>query len=248
MGAAAISEPESGGDPSRMLTTADKSENGYVIKGVKGPVTNAPVADLFLVVAATDEDAGKDGLSAFLVEKAEGVKVEGIELGFLPTSPHGRVILEDVPVPADSLVGEEGWGHERISRSLFIWERAVMIPVVVSYMERLHHLVVSSLDPGGIAPDLRVLLAQRKVELTAFRVLGERLLCLAFDVDHGGRERMELLLFFGKALPEWVDSMRVIIAEAGLSIDEPMAGMLRDLRLLEVGRSILGWQFQKLLF
>jgi hypothetical protein len=248
IGAAAISEPESGGDPSRMRTTAAKGENGYVIKGVKGPVTNAPVADLFLVIAATDEGAGKDGLSALLVEKAEGVKVEEIELGFLPTSPHGRVILEDALVPGDNLVGEEGQGHERVSRSLFLWERAVLIPVVVSFIERLHHLVVSSLDPSRIPPDLRVLFAQRKVELTAYRVLGERLLRLTFDESDGGRERMELLLFFGKALPEWLDSIRVIIAEAGLSVEEPMGGMLRDLRLLEVGRSILDWQFQKLLF
>lgn len=248
IGAAAISEPESGGDPSCMRTMAKKDSDGYVIKGIKGPVTNAPIADLFLVIAATDPGAGKDGLSAFMVEKLEGVKVEEIELGFLPTSPHGRVILEDARVPGDHLVGEEGWGHERISRSLFLWERAVLIPVIVSYIERLHHLVVSSLDPSDISPDLRVLLAQRKVELTAYRILGERLLELTFDESDGGRERMELLLFFGMALPEWLESMRGVIAEARLSKDETLSGMLRDLRLLEVGRSMLDWQFQKLLF
>ncbi|RJP27090.1 MAG: hypothetical protein C4536_14440 [Actinobacteria bacterium] len=248
IGAAAISEPGSGGDPSRMITVAKKDRDTYRIQGVKGPVTNAPVADVFVVLASTDPDAGKDGLSAFLVEKREGIKVEEVELGFLPTSPHGNVILDEVRVPADHLIGEEGRGHERISRSLFLWERAALIPVIISFIERWHHLAVSSLDPAGISPDLRVLMAQRKVELTAYRMLGERLMEMTFGETDNGRERMELLLFFGKALPAWVYSMRAAIEEAKLPMDDTISGMARDLRLLEVGSSMLDWQFQKLLF
>ena len=248
IGAAAISEPGTGGNPSRMQTRAVMEDNGYRIKGAKGPVTNAPVADLFLIIASTDAEAGKAGLSAFLVEREAGIVVEEIELGFLPTSPHGKVILEGVRVPADNLVGESGWGHERISRAVFMWERAVIIPVIVAFMERLHHLIVSSLEPAQISPDLRVGLAQRKVELTAYRVLGERLLELAFGSEGSGRERMELLLFFGKTLPLWVESVRTAASEARLEADTTIGAMLRDLRLLEVGSSMLDWQFQKLLF
>ena len=247
IGAAAISEPGSGGDPSRMTATAVKERGGYRIKGTKGPITNAPVADVFLVIASTDLEAGKGGLSAFLVERAQGIEVEDIELGYLVTSPHGKVILDGVRVPEDQMIGQEGWGHERISRSLFMWERAVLIPVIVSFIERWHHLVVSSLEPADISPDLRVLLAQRKVEVTAYRILGERLLELTFGETENGRERMELLLFFGKALSDWVYSMRRIIAEAGLPMDETTRAMDGDLRLLEVGSSMLDWQFQKIL-
>jgi len=248
IGAAAISEPGSGGDPSGMITVAKKERDTYVIKGIKGPVTNAPVADIFLVLASTDPDAGKDGLSAFLVEKLDGVKVETVELGFLPTSPHGNVILDEARVPADHMIGEEGRGHDRISRTLFLWERAALIPIVISYIERWHHLIVSSVDPASISPDLRMLMAQRKVELTAYRLLGERLLELTFGEDENGRDRMELLLFFGKVLPAWVQSMRSAIEESKLLEDETISGMTRDLRLLEVGSSMLDWQFQKLLF
>lgn len=248
IGAAAISEAEGGSDPGRMKSTAMRSGDHYSLRGVKGPVTNAPVADVFLVVAATDPGAGKEGLSAFLVERAAGVRVEEVDLGYLPTSPHGRVILDGVRVAGDHLLGKEGWGHERVSRSLFIWERTALIPVMVSYLERWHHLVVSTLDPEAISPDLRTILAQRKVELTAYRALGYRLLELSFGEAENGRERMELLLFFGKALPEWVESMRAAVEEARVPTDEIMRAMDRDLRLLEVGRSLLDWQFQKLLF
>jgi hypothetical protein len=248
IGAAAISEPGTGGDPSRMITVAKKDRDAYIIKGIKGPVTNAPVADVFLVLASTDPDAGKDGLSAFMVEKIEGVKVEEVELGFLPTSPHGNVILDEARVPADHMIGEEGWGHERISRTLFLWERAALIPVIISYIERWHHLIVSSIDPASISPDLRMLVAQRKVELTAYRILGEKLLELTFGETDNGRERMELLLFFGKELPAWVQSMSRAVEEAKLPMDATISGMASDLRLLEVGSSMLDWQFQKLLF
>lgn len=248
IGAAAISEPGSGGNPSRMAATAAEERDGYRISGVKEPITNAPAADLFIVIASTDAAAGKEGLSAFLVERARGVEVEEIEMGYLATSPHGRVVFDRVPVPAGNLVGEKGWGHERVSRSVFMWERAALIPAIVSFMERWHHLIVSSLEPALMSPDLRALMAQRKVEATAYRILGERLQELTFGEADNGRERMELLLFFGKALPEWVYSMRSVIAKACLCLDGVTASMDSDLRLLEVGSSMLDWQFQRLLY
>lgn len=247
IGAAAVSEPGSGADPMRIRTKAEKKDGGYLVTGEKGPVTNAPAADLFLVIAATDPEAGRKGLSALLVERSDGVRVENMDLGFLATSPHGKIFLEEVWVPDERLVGEEGWGHERISRSLFLWERTAVIPVIVAFLERWHHLLVSSLDPGEISPDARVLLAQRKVELTAYRVLGNRLLELTFGEAEGGRERLELLLFFGRALPAWVESMRGLVEEARIPLDENTSRMLADLRLLEVGKSILDWQLQNLI-
>jgi len=247
VGAAAVSEPGSGADPSRMRARAERREGGYVISGEKGPVTNAPSAGAFLVVASTDPAAGKKGLSAFLVEKSDGVKVEEMELGFITTSPHGRVILDGVWVPGERLVGEEGQGHERVSRSLFLWERAAAIPVIVAYLERWHHLLVSPLDPAAVPPDVRAALAQRKVELTAYRVLGRRLLELTFGEEENGRERLELLLFFGKELAEWVESTRLLLEEARIPLEGDAARMLEDLRLLEVGKSLLDWQLQNLI-
>lgn len=248
IGAAAISEPGSGGNPARMRTTARRENGSYVLNGVKQPITNAPVADLFLVIALTEAEVGKEGLSAFLVDSSEGLSVENIELGFLPTAPHGRLFLKDVRVPDENLLGDEGAGHTNISRSLFLWERAVLIPALVAFLERWHHLVISGIDPGDTSPDTRGLLARAKVELTAYRVIARHLLELTFGTPEAGRERLELLLFFGRALPTWVESMHRLIEDAMLPLDDMARRMLRDLSLLEVGGSLLDWQFQKLLF
>lgn len=248
IGAAAISEPGSGANPGKMTTVAQPVNGGFVLKGSKGPVTNAPWADLFLVVASTDPEKGKAGLSAFYVEKGDGVQVEEVDLGFIPTSPHGILILDDVRIPADRMLGEPGWGHQPISRSIFIWERAAMIPSVLALMERWHHRVVSGIDPDTLSPDLRVTLAQGKVDLTAMRVVAERLLGLTFLETQGGRERLELLLYFGRRLPEWVEAMNQAVLQLPVKASSEVARMSRDLRLVEVGRSLLEWQFQNLIY
>jgi alkylation response protein AidB-like acyl-CoA dehydrogenase len=248
IGAAAISEPGTGGDPLRMKTGARKEPGGYVLNGVKQPITNGPVADLFLVVAVTNAEAGKQGLSAFVVPSGEGVSVENLNLGFLPTAPHGRLILEEAWVPDENLLGTEGGGHLNVSRPLFLWERAVLIPALIAFMEKWHHMVVSGITREDVRPDVLAALAESKVELTAYRVLARHLLELTFGPLEAGRERLELLLFFGRNLPAWLESMRHSIENAMLPLDELATEMLRDLRLLEVGSSLLDWQFQKLLF
>ncbi|MGQ9757422.1 MAG: hypothetical protein ACUVRX_04600 [Actinomycetota bacterium] len=119
--------------------------------------------------------------------------------------------------------------------------------MMVAFLERWHHLLVSPLNPADIQPDVRATLAQRKVELTAYRVLGKQLLELTFGDAEDGRERLELLLFFGKSLPGWVESMRLLVEESCIPLDENASRMLNDLRLLEVGKSIFDWQLQNLI-
>jgi Acyl-CoA dehydrogenase, N-terminal domain/Acyl-CoA dehydrogenase, middle domain len=248
IGAAGISEPGTGADPVAMKTGARREDGGYVLNGVKQPITNGPVADLFLVIAVTNPEAGKQGLSAFLVPVGEGVSVEPVNLEFLPTSPHGCLILEDVWVPEENLLAKEGGGHTNVSRPLFLWERAVLMPAIVAYLEKWHHMVISAIAPDDTPPDALSAFAQHKVDLTAYRILARQLLEMTFALPQEGRDRMELLLFFGKSLPAWVQSMQQAIENAMLPLDDLVREMLRDLRLLEVGSNLLDWQFQKLLF
>lgn len=114
--ASAISEPAHGSDVAGMETSAERDGDEYVITGQKMWITNATVADIMVVLAKTDPDAGHRGISAFLVPTdVEGLSTTPIEnkLG-IRASDLGEVILEDVRIPADHLIGEENQGFYQL--------------------------------------------------------------------------------------------------------------------------------------
>jgi len=108
--AAAFTEPEHGSDITRMDTTAVKKENEWVINGAKEFITNAPIADTFIVLCQTDPNATPShrGQSLFLAEKGmpglEATKLHG-KMGIKPCVT-GSLSLSDLKVPETNLVGE----------------------------------------------------------------------------------------------------------------------------------------------
>jgi alkylation response protein AidB-like acyl-CoA dehydrogenase len=106
-----LSEPDAGSDVASMTTRAVRDGDHYVISGTKYWITNAGVSDFYTVFAKTDPAAGHRGISCFVVEKDWGVKVPKLEhkLG-LRASPTGEVSFDEVRVPVENLVGEEGRG------------------------------------------------------------------------------------------------------------------------------------------
>jgi alkylation response protein AidB-like acyl-CoA dehydrogenase len=106
----ALSEPEAGSDPAAMRTTAVRDGDEWVINGQKSWITNATVADFYVVFATTDRENRR--ISAFVVEKER----EGFDPGQLEHklgikgSPTGSPSFTDVRVPHENLVGEEGRG------------------------------------------------------------------------------------------------------------------------------------------
>ena len=105
-----LSEPEAGSDPAAMRTHAERDGDEWVINGTKNWITNAGVADFYVVFAITDRAERR--LSAFVVEKDRpGLSIGKLEhkLG-IRGSPTGSPVFEDVRVPASNLVGDEGKG------------------------------------------------------------------------------------------------------------------------------------------
>jgi alkylation response protein AidB-like acyl-CoA dehydrogenase len=106
----ALSEPEAGSDPAAMRTTAVRDGDEWVINGQKAWITNAGVADFYVVFATTDRENRR--ISAFIVEAdRDGFDPGKLEhkLG-IKGSPTGGPVLTDVRVPHENLVGEEGRG------------------------------------------------------------------------------------------------------------------------------------------
>lgn len=107
-----LTEPGSGSDASGMKSTAIKDGDKYILNSSKIFITQGSVGDTFVVLAKTDPDKGTKGISAFIVEREwEGVK-PGIgmhKLG-MNSSNTTEVVFENVEVPAENLLGEEGQG------------------------------------------------------------------------------------------------------------------------------------------
>ena len=132
------SEPEAGSDVYAMKSTAKRVGDEYVIDGTKCFITNAPIADLFLIYASTSPDRGFLGVSAFLVPReTRGLTVtpEGKKTG-LRTSPWGTIYLEECQVPVSARVGPEGAGAALFGESM-IWERACLFAYYVGAMDRV---------------------------------------------------------------------------------------------------------------
>jgi alkylation response protein AidB-like acyl-CoA dehydrogenase len=127
--AIAMTEPGTGSDLKSVRTTATKDGNGYLINGSKIFITNGQNADLVIVVAKTDKDAGAKGVSLIAVETADA---EGYSRGRnlkkmgMKGNDTSELFFEDVKVPADNLLGhDEGQGFYQLMKQL-PWERLVI--------------------------------------------------------------------------------------------------------------------------
>ncbi|ASF40919.1 MULTISPECIES: acyl-CoA dehydrogenase [Halobacillus] len=114
LGAYALSEPGAGSDVSSMKTQAKLDGDHYVLNGNKVWITNGGVADIYIVFAKTDPEAGGRGVSGFIVEKGTpgfsfGKKEK--KLG-IRSSPTTELIFEDCKIPKENLLGKEGEGFK----------------------------------------------------------------------------------------------------------------------------------------
>ena len=106
-------EPDAGGDPGSMRTTAVKDGNGYVLNGYKRFITGADKADFAQIQAATDRSKGsRGGISTFLVDMdTPGIELVRPQETMMDDRPW-EISLTDVRVPAENIIGEEGDGFK----------------------------------------------------------------------------------------------------------------------------------------
>lgn len=113
LGAFALTEPQAGSDASALKTRARRGGKGWVLDGTKQFITSGRSADVAIVFAVTDPDAGKRGISAFVVPtKTPGYRVASIErkLG-QHLSDTAQLVFEEMEVGADQMLGAEGEGY-----------------------------------------------------------------------------------------------------------------------------------------
>ncbi|MBB95477.1 MAG: acyl-CoA dehydrogenase [Rhodobacteraceae bacterium] len=113
LGAFCLTEPHAGSDASALKTRARRTNAGWVLDGVKQFITNGQNGDTAIVFAVTDPDAGKKGISAFIVPTATpGYRVASIEDKLGQTlSDTAQIVFEGCEIPAENILGEEGQGY-----------------------------------------------------------------------------------------------------------------------------------------
>jgi alkylation response protein AidB-like acyl-CoA dehydrogenase len=138
LGALAVTEAQAGSDVAAIRTTARRESNTYVLDGNKILVTNAPLANIFLVLASTEPHRGSLGLSCFVLERETPGLTTGpneTKMG-LRTAPIGGIDLKACHVPEENRLGPEGAGLA-IFNAAMAWERNLILAPALGTMQRL---------------------------------------------------------------------------------------------------------------
>jgi len=143
IGVQGMTEPGSGSDAFGLKTTAERRGDTYILNGTKTFITNAPVADVFVIFALTEPKAGALGISAFLVE----AQTPGLQIGKpfskmgLRTSPMSELFFDGCVVPAENMLGKAGNGMAIFNHSID-WERGFILAGAVGTMQRQLETVI----------------------------------------------------------------------------------------------------------
>ncbi|MCW8944538.1 MAG: isovaleryl-CoA dehydrogenase [Sedimenticola sp.] len=142
IGALAMSEPNAGSDVVGMKLKAEKKGDRYVLNGNKMWITNGPDADVMVVYAKTDLQAGPKGITAFIIERGFGVKsAQKLDKLGMRGSNTGELVFEDVEVPEENILGGLNQGVKVLMSGLD-YERAVLSGGPLGIMQACMDVVV----------------------------------------------------------------------------------------------------------
>ncbi|GAB3656249.1 acyl-CoA dehydrogenase [Nocardioides korecus] len=239
-----LSEPDAGSDAGGMKTRAVRDGDGWVLDGVKRWITNAGESEFYTVMAVTDaEKKTRGGISAFVVEKGD----EGVSFGApekklgIKGSPTREVYLDNVRIPADRMIGEEGSGFVTAMKTLdhtriTIAAQAVgvaqgALDYALEYAQERQQFGKSIAEFQG----LQFLLADMGIKVEAARQLTY---AAAGRSERGDKD----LTFFGAASKTFASdtAMQVttdavqVLGGYGFTRDYPVERMMRDAKITQI--------------
>ncbi|GAA2818694.1 acyl-CoA dehydrogenase family protein [Nonomuraea rubra] len=244
----ALSEPEAGSDAAAMKTRAVADGDSYVLNGVKMWITNAGVSEYYTLMAVTDPAAGARGISAFVVEKSD----EGVSFGpkekklGIKGSPTRQVILDNVRIPADRMIGAPGTGfktalatldHTRITiaaQALGIAQGA--LDFAIGYVKERKQFGRPVADFQG----LQFMIADMSMKLEAARQLTYHAAAKSERAMHGEPQK-DLTFLSSAAKCAASDAAMEITTDAvqllggyGYTKDFPVERMMRDAKITQI--------------
>ncbi|WP_234195572.1 acyl-CoA dehydrogenase family protein [Pseudacidovorax sp. NFM-22] len=244
VGAICVTEPGAGSDVAGMRTRAVRTAEGWVLNGSKTFITNGVHGDIYIVAARTDPEAkGSRGISMFIVEKDNpGLKVtRKFDKHGWRSSDTAELFFDDLALPPDALLGEEGKGFYYIM-STFQNERLVVGALVSGTCARAIELTVDYVRQrqafGKPLWDQQVV--RNKLAWVASKAAAVRALTYqcAQMIDQGKdtvREVSMLKAFGAETLQEVVHTCLQLHGGSGYIIGTPVERMARDARILTIG-------------
>lgn len=243
VGALAMSEPESGSDVVAMRLRAEKRGRSYVLNGRKMWITNGPDADVLLVYAKTEPDAGARGITAFIIEGGTAGFSRGPKLDKLGMrgSNTCELIFEDCEIPEENRVGEEGQGV-RILMSGLDYERAVLAAGPLGIMQACLDVVLPYVHArrqfGQPIGEFQLIQAKLADMYTALMASRAYVYAVAAACDRGEATRKDsagaILYAAERATAASLDAIQ-ILGGNGYTSDYPAGRLLRDAKLYEIG-------------
>jgi acyl-CoA dehydrogenase len=244
VGAVCVTEPHAGSDVAGLKTRAVQTDKGWVLNGSKTFITNGVYGDIYIIAARTDPAAkGSKGISLFIVEKGNpGLKIaRKFEKHGWRSSDTAELFLDDLQLPHDALLGEEGKGFYYIV-STFQNERLVVGALSSGASAKAIELTVDYVKNrqafGKPLWDQQVV--RNKLAWVASKAAAVRALTYqcAQMIDEGKdtvREVSMLKAFAAETLQEVVHTCLQLHGGTGYIIGTPVERMARDARILTIG-------------
>ena len=243
VGALAMSESNSGSDVVSMRLRAEKRNDRFVLNGTKMWITNGPDANVLLVYAKTDPDAGPRGITAFIIERefdgfSTGRKLD--KLGMRGSS-NCELIFDDCEVPYENVLGDEGRGVHVLMSGLD-YERVVLAGGPLGIMAACMDTVVPYVHERKQfdQPIGEFQLVQGKIAdmYTTMNACRGYVYAVAAACDRGETTRKDaagcILYAAEKATAVALDAIQ-LLGGNGYINDYPTGRLLRDAKLYEIG-------------
>jgi len=243
LGALAMSEPGAGSDVMSMRTTAVRDGEDYVLNGSKMWITNAPGADVLIVYAKIDPDAGSKGISAFLVERgARGLSTPGKldKLG-MRGSDTSEVVFEDCRIPAGNRLAEEGKGATILMSGLD-YERVVLsggsLGIMAACMDLVMPYIHDRKQFGQAIGEFQLMQGKVADMYTTMNASRAYVYSVARACDEGRTTRFDAAgcILFAAEKATWMAGEAIqALGGNGYINDFPAGRLWRDAKLYEIG-------------
>ncbi len=243
VGALAMSEPGAGSDVVSMRLRAEKRGDRYVLNGTKMWITNGPDADVLVVYAKTDPDAGPRGITAFLIEKgfagfSPGAKLDKLGMRGSNTS---ELVFVDCDVPAENVLGQVGAGV-RVLMSGLDYERAVLAGGPLGIMAACLDAVVPYLHEreqfGQKIGEFQLMQGKLADMYTTLNAARAYVYAVAGACDRGAATRKDAAgaILHAAERATWMALEAIqCLGGNGYINDYPTGRLLRDAKLYEIG-------------